>query len=85
MDFSVFDIEKETFSNLHLSDGLQALNYRKYAYTKGNDGLLYFGGIGGLNVLDPTNIEDNSYAPQVEVVDIKIFNESVQVGKKVLG
>jgi len=82
---SVFDIEKETFSNLHLSDGLQALNYRKYAYTKGNDGLLYFGGIGGLNVLDPTNIEDNSYAPQVEVVDIKILNESVQVGKKVLG
>lgn len=82
---SVLDPSTNTFSNLSTSDGIQAENFRKYAYLKGHDGMLYFGGINGLNVLDPTKIKANESLPKIEITGFKIFNKTVDVGQKVLG
>ena len=82
---SIFDPATNTFSNLSTSDGLQAENFRKYAYFKGNDGTLYFGGINGLNVLDPKEIKVNQSLPKIEITGFKIFNKTVAVGEEVLG
>ena len=82
---SVFNMKDETFESLNLSDGIQSENFRKYAYFKDSKGLMYFGGINGINVLDPSEMVNNSSLPRIEIVDFKIFNESVKVGQEVLG
>ena len=82
---SVFNTKKETFEPLSLSDGIQSEIFRKHAYFKDSKGLMYFGGINGINVLDPSEMVNNSSLPRIEIVDFKIFNESVKVGEEVLG
>lgn len=82
---SVFNIKEEKFTALNISDGIQSANFRKYAYFKDSNGLMYFGGVNGINVLDPAEMVDNSSLPKIEIVDFKIFNESVKVGQEVLG
>lgn len=82
---SKFNHQENTFTNLDLSDGLQDVNFRKFAYAKDHNGLMYFGGIKGFNVLDPNSIEENKYMPSAEIVDFKLFNQSVKPGEEVLG
>ncbi len=80
-----FNTEKENFTNYNTYDGLQAFNYRKFAFCKGQDGLMYFGGINGFNAFDPSSFSPNKFLPKVEIVDFKIFNESVNVGEEIEG
>jgi signal transduction histidine kinase/ligand-binding sensor domain-containing protein/CheY-like chemotaxis protein/AraC-like DNA-binding protein len=82
---SKYSIKKNSFTNLHLSSGLQDVNFRKNAYFKGGNGLMYFGGINGFNVFYPDGFTDNKYLPKVEIVDFKVFNKSAQNGEEILG
>ncbi|NMH86024.1 hybrid sensor histidine kinase/response regulator transcription factor [Flavivirga algicola] len=80
-----FNPEKETFINYNTYDGLQAFNYRKFAFCKGSNGLMYFGGINGFNAFDPSSFSPNRFLPKVEIVDFKIFNESIKAGEEIEG
>lgn len=82
---SKFNMDSEVFTNFNITDGLQDSNFRKLAYCKGNDGLMYFGGINGFNVFNPNNFRDNKIAPKIEIVDFKLFNKSVVIGEEILG
>lgn len=82
---SKYDIENNKFSNLGLSDGLQAMNFRKNAYSKGQNGVMYFGGINGFNVFNPDKFKKNENPPKIELVGFKIFNKEVGVNEKNLG
>lgn len=82
---SSYNPKENKFTNLHLSNGLQDVNFRKFAYHKGTNGLMYFGGIKGLNVFYPDGFEDNNYLPKMEIVDLKIFGKSVKAGEDILG
>ena len=82
---SKYDIEKKTFTNLGLKDGLQALNFRKGAYFKGRNGMMYFGGINGFNSFNPNSFVKNEVPPKVELTGFKLFNNEVGVGEKILG
>ena len=82
---SKYDIEYNKFSNLGLYDGLQALNFRKNAFFKGQNGVMYFGGINGFNVFNPDKFKRNENPPKIELVGFKIFNKDVKVSEKNLG
>ncbi|WP_298535621.1 hybrid sensor histidine kinase/response regulator transcription factor [uncultured Algibacter sp.] len=80
-----FNRKEERFTNFQTSDGFQALNFRKFSYFKGDNGLMYFGGINGFNVFKPESVKPNNFKPNVQIVDLKIFNESVGVNQEISG
>ena len=77
---SSFDPETETFHNYGLSDGLMALEYNGLAYTRGRDGILYFGNATGVTAFAPRDLSTNDIAPQVAITGLRIFNEEVVPG-----
>jgi ligand-binding sensor domain-containing protein/signal transduction histidine kinase len=67
---SRFDPLKKTFRNFTASDGLQSNEFNQNAYARDGSGNLYFGGIHGLNVFDPAEIEDNPMPPPIVLTSI---------------
>ncbi len=55
-------------------DGLQN-KFNENACYKGNDGWLYFGGSGGLNVYNPDNIKDNTFSPPIVITRFYLFEK----------
>ncbi len=49
------------------SDGLQGWTFSTGACTLDSDGLMYFGGLSGLNVFDPDAVRDNPNVPRIVV------------------
>lgn len=82
---SRFNIENNTFKNYNIPDGLQARNFRKFAFHKGSSGILYFGGINGFNVFHPNNILDSRFLPKTVITDLKIGNKLVKVSDTISG
>ena len=48
-----FDLETFEVKNFDMNDGLQSNEFNGGAYHRGANGRLYFGGVYGLNVIDP--------------------------------
>jgi ligand-binding sensor domain-containing protein len=67
---SRFDTETETFLNFDSGDGLQSNEFNSGAYAKGHDGELYFGGIEGLTIFYPSNVDGSPYLPQVTLTSL---------------
>jgi len=82
---SKFDPLNHKFKNFGINDGLQANNFRKYAHCKGKNGMLYFGGINGLNRFNPDDFEINKIEPITEITGFKLFNRDVAIGEEVFG
>ncbi|HEY5564388.1 MAG TPA: ATP-binding protein, partial [Rhodothermia bacterium] len=74
---SRFDPDTETFRNYGVDIGLQGLEFNSYAFHKGPFGEMFFGGTNGLNSFYPNELSENNQVPQVTLVDLKLFNESV--------
>lgn len=66
--------------NYDLRDGLQDYEFIMNASYRRNDGSLYFGGINGFNVFEPSNIVNNSEVPKIALTNFKLFNKDVSVG-----
>jgi len=77
---SKFNYNAKTFRNYKVSDGLQSTRFNTNVACKSHDGLLYFGGMNGFNIVDPKNIHDNPFPPQVVLTNIAIFNASLSIG-----
>ena len=77
---SNFDPEEETFRNYGLDDGLTALEYDQFAYTKGQDGVMYFGSVEGVTAFVPEKLAINEIPPQVILSGIQLFNKQVKPG-----
>ncbi|MEO1437505.1 MAG: ATP-binding protein, partial [Bacteroidota bacterium] len=60
-------------------DGLQSDEFNTYAYGKGQDGTLYFGGIKGLNAFHPRDLGDNPIVPKVQITQLEVNNQAIQV------
>jgi ligand-binding sensor domain-containing protein len=82
---SSFDPVKEVFRNYYTSDGLQSNQFYWSASYKNNQGKLYFGSMNGLNAFYPDRINITKSSPGTIITDLKIFNQSVEVGKTYYG
>lgn len=70
------------FKNFTEEDGLQGKEFTKRSCLASESGLVYFGGVNGLNVFNPDSVKDNPYIPNVFITDFLIFNKPIIVGAK---
>jgi signal transduction histidine kinase/ligand-binding sensor domain-containing protein/DNA-binding response OmpR family regulator len=70
-----FNFEKKLVVNFDVNDGLQANEFNKNAAFKGNDGILYFGGVNGITYFNPKATLENRTKPNVVLTSFKIFNK----------
>ncbi len=76
---SKFNPEPEIFKNYGYNE-LHNLTFYEGTYFKNQYGEIFFGGMHGLNAFDPEKIKENLLAPQMQITDLKIFNNSVPIG-----
>jgi ligand-binding sensor domain-containing protein/signal transduction histidine kinase len=74
-----FDLETFDVKNFDMNDGLQSNEFNGGAYYRGRDGKLYFGGVYGLNVIDPSQIEPAQNVTQVTLTKLEVLGEEVHV------
>ncbi len=63
------------------ADGLQSDEFNHNSFHKSSDGMMYFGGVNGLNAFNPDSVKDNPYAPPILITDFKILNETVPINR----
>ncbi|MBE9126667.1 response regulator [Coleofasciculus sp. LEGE 07092] len=77
---SKFNPQTETFRNYDVEDGLQSNEFDGVkAHLKSKTGELFFGGLNGFNVFNPSHIKDNPHLPPLILTDFKKFNQSVKL------
>lgn len=69
------DTRTGKFEVLTEEDGLQNNEFNTGAYLKLTDGRLVFGGINGLNIIDPAELKKNDRVPPVFITEIELFGE----------
>lgn len=69
---SVYFPRTKTFKHYSVKDGLQSNEFNTGAYYKDEEELLYFGGVNGINVIDPDNIIENKNVPQIGINEILV-------------
>lgn len=65
--------------NFDITDGLQGNEFNQGAYFKSSSGELYFGGVNGVTVFDPSKIRSNTYVPPVLLTSVKLFGKELQM------
>jgi signal transduction histidine kinase/ligand-binding sensor domain-containing protein len=79
---SMFNPEKEIFSNFDVSDGLQSNQFFWRSYYQSPEGKMYFGGVNGYNTFYPDSVKFNQYQPPVQITAFSIFNKLQIPGAK---
>lgn len=79
---SRFDPKRNSFKNYTLFNGLQSYEFVLGSGMKTSNGQIYFGGINGFNVFDPSYMPDNKYTPHVLITGLQLFNKPVMPGAK---
>ena len=77
-----FDKRNGQISKYFRSNGLAHDEFNRIAHYQGNDGKLYFGGLHGLSVFDPTNFpnsRDKKQAPVLAIADYHQFSGEKKV------
>jgi len=77
----MFDPLHEDHITFNLSDGLQNYEFIQRSSFRNNSGILYFGGISGLNYFHPDSIHFNEHIPNISFTNFEIDGE---LGRTVL-
>jgi len=77
---SCFNPQNETFTNYDSHDGLQSNEFNAGAYFKSRSGMMFFGGVQGLNGFYADSLYKNPCLPPVVITDFQLFNKPVQIG-----
>ncbi|MBN1117542.1 MAG: response regulator [Bacteroidales bacterium] len=81
---TMFNPEKNKYVIFTTKDGLQGDEFSINGLMKDHEtGEIYAGGINGYNLFHPGNIISEGVAPMTEIVDLKVFNKSAEVGEKI--
>ncbi len=67
---SHFDPYTEIFENFDEGDGLQSREFNMHSAIRTQDGTIAFGGVNGLNLFNPMNIQSNPYVPPVVLTSL---------------
>jgi signal transduction histidine kinase/ligand-binding sensor domain-containing protein/DNA-binding response OmpR family regulator len=73
--------DKMLFRNYDSKDGLYSDLFSFGAILQSAQGEIFLGSYNGFNYFNPQNIKDNPHVPPVYIVDLKVNNEAVSVGK----
>jgi signal transduction histidine kinase len=65
--------------NFDINDGLQSNEFNGGAYHRGLDGKLHFGGVYGLNVIDPASVEPVSNVVGVTLTKLEVMGREVMI------
>jgi len=74
----LFNTSTESFTQFGIDDGVQSLEFSGGAYFKDSDGVMYFGGINGVNFFHPDSIKINQYLPAIVISSIKVMDKRVK-------
>jgi signal transduction histidine kinase/ligand-binding sensor domain-containing protein len=74
-----FDLETFEVKNFDMNDGLQSNEFNGGAYHKGHNGQLYFGGVYGMNVIDPDNVPPIRNVAEVTLTQIEVLGKEVKI------
>jgi len=74
-----FDLDSFVVNNFDMNDGLQSNEFNGGAYHKGASGQLYFGGVYGLNMIDPNNVKPVRNVTEVTLTQIEVLGKEVQI------
>ena len=77
---SDFDPTTETLRNYDQTDGLQANEFNQWSFFQDEAGLMYFGGVSGLNAFHPAQVRDNPFVPPVALTGFEIYRQPVVAG-----
>ncbi|MDA3890347.1 MAG: triple tyrosine motif-containing protein [Salinivirgaceae bacterium] len=80
---SKFNPETKIFKSYTMNDGLQANEFHNNGYYKCNNNKLYFGGVNGVTVFNPDNIQPNPYLSKVVITSFKVFSNTVKPNQKI--
>ncbi|MBP1838934.1 ligand-binding sensor domain-containing protein [Formosa algae] len=75
---SVFNPIDKSFTNYTKEDGLQDNEFNGKSFFKDDQGILYFGGIDGFNIINTNQIIDNPYLPNVSLESVELFNQPIE-------
>jgi signal transduction histidine kinase/ligand-binding sensor domain-containing protein len=78
---SRLDMTKYQFKNFDVLDGLQSNEFNGGAYHKGESGYLYFGGVYGLNIIDPAKILPVDNHAELVISRLEILSKEVLILK----
>ncbi len=71
-----FNPARRTFRNFGMADGLQSFEFNQGAYYKGRGGVLYLGGINGVNMFDPEALPIDTLPPPIRISHCRIFDRA---------
>ncbi|HEX7028425.1 MAG TPA: EAL domain-containing protein, partial [Gammaproteobacteria bacterium] len=77
---SRFDPDREVFETFDKFDGLPANEFHRYSHLLSSEGIMYFGGAGGLVLFDPENMPRNTRVPNVVLTGLELFQQQVSPG-----
>lgn len=74
-----FDVKNEKFISYKSTSGIQPGPFNNMSGFKSVNSYLVFGGINGLNIFYPKDIKEVHIPIDVQITDLKLFNNSVKV------
>jgi len=74
---SKYNPESNEIRNFSKADGLQGNEFNYTSSVKTHDGMMYFGGLNGVNAFRPGEIKLSTFDPPVVLTDLRIFDQSI--------
>ncbi len=74
-----FNQESFEVKNFDMNDGLQSNEFNGGSYHRGHDGRLFFGGVYGLNVIDPNLLEPVRNVTEVTLTKLEVLGKDVKI------
>ncbi len=82
---SCFNTQTKQFRNFYTSDGLVNTEYNRWSAVKDSSGMLYFGGMHGIDYFNPADVlGQQTGVPEVQLTDFKTGNLSRPLTETVL-
>jgi streptogramin lyase/DNA-binding CsgD family transcriptional regulator len=78
---SRLDKKTKAIKNFNFRTSQNANQFNQNAILTDSNGKLYFGGVNGLHAIEPESVIENNLQTELLFTDLKIYGESVPVGK----
>jgi ligand-binding sensor domain-containing protein/signal transduction histidine kinase len=77
----IHHIESENvcIDNYDHSNNIQSYEFNQFAYAKGASGKLYFGGVNGLNIIEPEQFSKRLFEPKTVISQVHLSNQSYSI------